>query len=76
MNIGELLRYVARRLKVDADALEEFCNEWADEEIEHALDDAHEDGILPRLLAGAIEDHLKERVHKAIKQWVSTFKIS
>ena len=76
MNIGESLRYVARRLKVDVNALEELCSEWADEEIEHALDDTREDGILPRLLAGAIEDHLKERVHKAIKQWVSTFKIS
>ena len=76
MNISEFLRYVARRLKVDLDSLEELCNEVADQEIEHALDDAHEDGILPRLLAGAIEDHLKERVHKAVKRWVSTFKAS
>ena len=68
----DFFRYLIRRLKINTASIEDWLREVADTEIESALDEAHADGIIPRLLAGAIEDQLKDRVHQGISKWVST----
>ena len=68
----DFFRYLIRRLKINTASIEDWFREVADTEIESALDEAHADGIIPRLLAGAIEDQLKDRVHQGITKWVST----
>lgn len=68
----DFLRYLVKRLRIDTNAIEEWLVDTADTEVEAALDEAHSDGIIPRLLAGAIEDQLKERIHQGIAKWVST----
>ena len=68
----DFLRYLIHRLEINTVSIEDWLTEIADTEIESALDEAHADGIIPRLLAGAIEDQLKDRVHQGISKWVST----
>ena len=68
----DFFRYLIRRLKINTASIEDWLREVADTEIESALDEAHADGIIPRLLAAAIEDQLKDRVHQGITKWVST----
>ena len=68
----DFLRYLIQRLEINTVSIEDWLAEIADTEIESALDEAHADGIIPRLQAGAIEDQLKDRVHQGITKWVST----
>ena len=68
----DFLRYLIQRLEINTVSIEDWLAEIADTEIESALDEAPADGIIPRLLAGAIEDQLKDRVHQGITKWVST----
>ena len=68
----DFLRYLISRLEINTVSIEDWLTEVADTEIESALDEAHADGIIPRLLAGAIEDQLKDRVHQGIAKWIST----
>lgn len=68
----DFLRYLVQRLRVDTNAVEEWLVDAADTEVEAALDEVQSEGIIPRLLAGAIEDRLKECIHQGIAKWVST----
>ena len=68
----DFLRYLIQRLEINTVSIEDWLTEVADTEIESALDAAHADGIIPSLLAGAIEDQLKDRVHQGIAKWIST----
>ena len=70
--VTDCVRYFVTRLNIDPKAIEDLALEIADREIEAAMDDAHSGGGVPRLLANAAEEYLKDRACEGIKKWVST----